>query len=445
MDHRFHPSTNSAGVHSRIHLETDGGGGGLTDASSQLTESDLYRLASSALAVSATGTASVPQYNSSLKGDRISGAKIRSSLPALPPYHHTFGHPSTSSSVYRSRNNADIGGVCAVPSSYSASVSNVSTSPPTRALMGIRQNSDDRSDGGDHLLSQQQHQHHRSLLRVNNNMDDHNGPQDHHSLIHEQQKTPNSPRSSRMEKKRKREMQRRSNVNRELERLSALVIRINPPELREKIKVSNNSSSSNRESGSRSSSANNKDNSNEGETEQPSGSASLNRVELIHLAANLLSRYHEESEKNQTRVQELEKKVNKHEEANKVTMMFPIMVPSDQPGRHGEPVPQGVIPLPPMIPSHLLYGRPRPLLYNTPPFPSESCYCVGRSSVAPTEIGASHGPHFVLVPEACAASGAVDASKYSGLEALVAAKVAEEVAARTSEMRRAVASKDGNG
>ena len=85
-------------------------------------------------------------------------------------------------------------------------------------------------------------------------------------------------REIRMERKRKREMQRRSNVNRELDHMAELITRINPPELRNML--------------------NNK-------YTDDNNHAPLNRLELIHVAVKTLERLHYQSEKDASKIYEL--------------------------------------------------------------------------------------------------------------------------------------------
>lgn len=97
-------------------------------------------------------------------------------------------------------------------------------------------------------------------------------------------------RATRMERKRKREMERRSNVNKELENLTRLVMKINPPELkrRKKVIVKNKNSKTGI-----------KDIINEEENYQ------LSRVDLIHLSTVLLERLHNESIQNASIIEKL--------------------------------------------------------------------------------------------------------------------------------------------
>ena len=87
----------------------------------------------------------------------------------------------------------------------------------------------------------------------------------------------------RMERKRKREMQRRSNVNKELDNLAELITNINPPELRRPLNDKNS---------------------------EDSAQAPLNRLELIHVAVKVMERLHLASVSDADRINKLTQELN---------------------------------------------------------------------------------------------------------------------------------------
>jgi len=105
----------------------------------------------------------------------------------------------------------------------------------------------------------------------------------------------------RMERKRKREMERRSSVNKELDKLADLIHKIKPPEL----------------AGSN--------------TKFQDGSApSLNRLDLIHIAVKVLNRLYDRTQKDSERINQLTSELNSFKEVlnenNKVCRMFLVPI-----------------------------------------------------------------------------------------------------------------------
>lgn len=229
-------------------------------------------------------------------------------------------------------------------------------------------------------------------------------------------------REIRMERKRKREMQRRSNVNRELDHLAELITNINPPELR---------------------------NSLSNKYVDDNNHAPLNRLELIHVAVKTLERLHFQSEKDASRIYELTMELNSLKEMNnydKVTMMLPVMVPTNERVNTGDPIPNGSIFLPPRIPNNLLKRQPAPTLYNVPPFPENSMFSQipngmnMRKQLLPTSNPLSglnnSEPHYVLLPDHCAPSDLPLRNNQflnmnsEELKALLASKIASQIGHR---------------
>ena len=129
--------------------------------------------------------------------------------------------------------------------------------------------------------------------------------------------------------------------------------------------------------------------------------------------------------------------------------MFPIMVPSNQIGRTGDPIPNGSVFLPPRIPNNFLNGHSFPSLYNAPPFPPNSFFssipsdmninnsCEATSSSLPA-LSQKYNtePHFVFAPDPGLLT---DHNRGENqrlnlddreLEAILAAKVAEHIATK---------------
>lgn len=138
--------------------------------------------------------------------------------------------------------------------------------------------------------------------------------------------SPNSDNLSRSERKRRREMKRRSDVNRGFEELMSLIVRMNPPELHEVTSKEENVN--------------------------PDKSASvqvgnLNRVDLMNKAVVIMDRLFQENKKMRRDIQELKMEIKK-EQKNEVLMMFPAMVPPETPLQIGTQASNDAIPNPPL-------------------------------------------------------------------------------------------------
>jgi len=147
---------------------------------------------------------------------------------------------------------------------------------------------------------------------------------------------------SRSERKRRREMKRRLDINREYDGLQMLLSRMNPPELHETNDVIHTEASA------------------------AAQVATLNRVDLMNKTVLIMERLFEENKKMRRQVQELKLQISK----SKVLMMFPMMVPSDANVQNGCPLRNDAIPLNPIIPPEFRQSYfPSPTLYFGPHIP----------------------------------------------------------------------------
>lgn len=233
-------------------------------------------------------------------------------------------------------------------------------------------------------------------------------------------------REIRMERKRKREMQRRSSVNRELDNLAELINKINPPEL----KSSNDKFS------------------------EANNHPTLNRLDLIHVAVKVLGRLHQQTEQDAQRINELTLELNTMKDMlnrnDKVNLMFPVMVPSNESSEdrmNGGQVPNGSVFLSPRMPNSYLNANPPPTLHKGAPFPQNSIFSSSFSNFLPTtsqnllnKIGdhlpqnqsyPPHNPNLFFLPDP-RLRGTLETNRLlnlnqQDLEALLAAKLAEQL------------------